>query len=86
MVGAVGVDSVLWERALPPGVDAADAVDVEIDVEVDEAAAGDVGRMTWGGIEILLAVIPGADTEGLETYYSQFSIYGFSIYNLRERM
>ena len=64
MVGPVAVDRVLGQGALPPGVDAAHAVNVEVDVQVDEAAAPDLMGMRRL-FQILLAVIPGPDAQGL---------------------
>ena len=67
VVGTVGVDGVLGQGALAPGVDTAHAVDVEVDVEIDETAALDVLRMTGSGGKVLFAVVPGTDAEGLES-------------------
>ena len=35
------IDGVLGQGGLPPGIDAADAMDVQVDVQVDETAALD---------------------------------------------
>ena len=46
MVGLTGVDGVLRQGALAPGVGTAYAVNVEIDVQINEAATGNVIGMT----------------------------------------
>ena len=62
----ISVNRVLRKGAFAPSVGAADAVDVEVDVEVNELAASDVLRMPCAR-QIFLAVIPSADAERLTT-------------------
>ena len=66
MVGLVAIYGVLGQGALSPGIDAAHAVDVEIDIEIDKTATLNVLGMTGSGIKILLAIVPGTNTKGLE--------------------
>ena len=66
MVGLVAVDGVLGQGAFAPSVSSTHAMDIQVDVQVDEATAWDVLRMT-GTFQVLLTVIPGTDTEGLPT-------------------
>ena len=65
VVRAIGVDGVLRQRALSPGVDTPYSMDVEVDVQIDKTATLDIGRMTGLGIKILLTIVPGSDAEGL---------------------
>jgi len=66
VVRAIGVDGVLRQRALSPGVYTPYSMDVEVDVQIDKTAALDIGRMTGLGVKILLTIVPGTDAEGLE--------------------
>ena len=66
MVGLVAIYGVLGQGALSPGIDAAHAVDVEIDIEIDKTATLNVLGMTGSGIKILLAIVPGTNSKGLE--------------------
>ena len=56
----------LQHKPLAPRVCAANAVDVEVDIEVDEIAALNIIGMPCA-LQILLAVIPSADAERLTT-------------------
>lgn len=69
MVWAVAVDSVLRQSALAPGVSAADAVDIEVNVKVDKLAALQLVRVFH--IHILFAVVPGAYAERLAAVNAQ---------------
>ena len=69
MVGLTGVDGVLRQGALAPGVGTAYAVDVEIDVQINEAATGNVIGMTRA-LKVFFAVVPRTDAERLETVNS----------------
>ena len=61
----VSIDGVLRKGALAPRVSTAYAMNVEVDVQVHETSALDLMRML-GGFQVLLAIIPGTDAEGLE--------------------
>ena len=76
MIGLVAIDGVLGQGALSPSIDAAHAVDVEIDIEIDKTTTLNVLGMTGSGFKILLAIIPGTDTEGLETVDAHFPRVG----------
>ena len=62
-IGLVAVVGILWQGSLPPCVDAADTVDVEVYVDVDEVSSSDFMRMVRG--EVFFAVVPCTDAEGL---------------------
>ena len=64
-VGKGGVDGVLGQCALAPCVGTAHAVDVEVDVQVDEAATVDFVGMAHT-LQVFLAVVPSTNAEGLE--------------------
>ena len=61
MVRLVAVDRVLGQGTLSPSVDAANTMNVEVDVEIDKASALNLMRMA-GGLKIFLSIIPGTDT------------------------
>ena len=63
--GAVAVDGVLWQGARPPCVDAADAMNIEVDVQIDKAAATDLMGVT-DALQVLFAVVPGTDAQRLQ--------------------
>ena len=67
MVGLVSVDGVLWKGALPPCVDAAYTMDVEVDVQVDELATLNFVGMGCA-FKVLLAIIPCSDAERLAAF------------------
>ena len=66
MVGYVAVDGVLWQGSLAPGVGAADAMDVEVDADVDESSARHLVGMARA--EVFIAIVPGADAERLQPF------------------
>ena len=63
----VSVDCVLRQCGLSPSVNAADAVEVEVDVEVGETASDNFVRVGCR-FQILLAVVRRTDAERLETF------------------
>ena len=66
MVGLVAVDGVLGQCPLSPSVDAADTVDVEVNIQVDETATLDLVGVTRL-FQVFLAIVPSTDAEGLES-------------------
>ncbi len=65
VVGLVAIDGVLGQRALSPCVGAAYAVDVEVDVDVDERASRHFVGMKRS--EVFVAVVPCADAKRLKS-------------------
>ena len=65
MVGLIGIDGVLWKGLFAPSVGTTNAVNVEVDVQIDEAPTMYLIGMTHA-LKILLAVVPGSDTERLK--------------------
>ncbi len=61
--GCIAIDGVLGEGAFTPGVGAAHAVNVEVDVQIDEFATGNFVGMTH--TEVFFAIVPGSDAKGL---------------------
>jgi hypothetical protein len=66
VVGTGGIDGVLRQRALSPGVDTPYSVDFEVDIQIDKTASLDISGMTGLGVKIFLTIVPGSDAEGLE--------------------
>ena len=62
----VAVDGILRKGALAPGVGAAHAMDVLVNIKIDETSALDVIGM-MSAFKIFLAVVPSTDAEGLES-------------------
>ena len=60
----VPVDGILRKSALPPGINAAHPVEVQVNVEIDKPSPPDLVGMPCR-FQIFLAVIPGADAQGL---------------------
>ena len=69
MVRGVTVDGVFRQGTFAPGVGAAYAMDIEVDVEVDKIAALQLVRVFH--VQILLAIVPGADAERLTAVNAQ---------------
>ena len=67
MVWLVPVDGVLGQGALPPCVDAAYTMDVEVDVQVDKLATLNFVGMVCA-FKVLLAIIPCSDAERLAAF------------------
>ena len=70
MVRLVSIDSVLRKCGLSPRIDTAHAMDVQVDVQIDETAALDFVGMT-DAFEILFAVVPCSYAERLQTVDSK---------------
>ncbi len=70
MVRLISVNSVLGKCGLSPGIDTADTMDVQVDVQIDETAALDFVGVT-DAFEILFAVVPCPYAEGLQTIDSE---------------
>ena len=60
----ISIDGVLGKGALTPGIGTTYAVNIEIDVQIDETPALDVAGMT-DIFQILLTVVPGTDAKGI---------------------
>ena len=60
MVGLVTIDGILRQRALAPSIDTADAVDIQVDIQINETTTLDLVGMT-DAFKVLLAIVPGAD-------------------------
>lgn len=59
----VAWQSVLRQCATAPSVDAANAVDIEVDIHVEKTVALDVLRMTVSLVEFLVCIIAGIEAE-----------------------
>ena len=70
MVRLVRIDSVLRKCGLSPGIDTAHAMDVQVDVQIDETAALDFMGMTHA-FEILFAIVPCSYAERLQAFDSK---------------
>ena len=60
MVGLVAIDGILRQRALAPSIDTADAVDIQIDIQINETTTLDLVGMT-DTFKVFLTIVPGAD-------------------------
>ena len=60
MVGLVTIDGILRQRALAPSIDTADAVDIQVDIQINEATTLDLVGMT-DAFKVLLTIVPGTD-------------------------
>ena len=63
-MGLVAVDGVLGQGTLAPGVGTANAVDIQVDIQIDEATTFYFIGMAHV-IQISLTIVPGTDAEGL---------------------
>ena len=70
MVRFVPVDSVLGKSGLSPGIDAADTMDVQVDIQIDETATLYFVGMA-DTFKILFAIVPCPDAERLQTIDSK---------------
>ena len=66
MVGLVTIDGILRQRALAPSIDTANAVDIQVDIQINETTTLDLVRMA-STFKVFLAIVPSTDAEGLET-------------------
>ena len=66
MVWLVAIDGIFRQRALSPCVGSPYAVDVQVNIQVDETSAAYFVGMTHA-LKILFAIIPGTDAERLTT-------------------
>ena len=46
MVGIVTIDGILRQRALAPSIDTANAVDIQVDIQINETTTLDLVGMT----------------------------------------
>ena len=65
MVGFVAINRVLGQCALSPGIYSTDSVDIQVDIEVDEATTLNLIWMACA-LEIFLTIVPGTDAKRLE--------------------
>ena len=65
MVGPVAIDGVLRQGAPAPGVDATDAMNLKVDVQIDKTATTDFMGMT-NALQILFAIVPRPDAKRLQ--------------------
>ena len=70
MVRFVPVDSVLGKSGLSPCIDAADTMDVQVDIQIDETATLYFVGMA-DTFKILFAIVPCPDAERLQTIDSK---------------
>ena len=66
MMGLVAVNGVLGKGTLAPCVCSTYAVNIGINIQIDETAALDVVGM-MSAFKVFLAIVPGTDAEGLTT-------------------
>lgn len=61
VVGVFTIDSILRQRTLPPSIDATNAMNIQVDIEIDKATSLDLMRML-SRFQIFLTVVPGTNT------------------------
>ena len=66
MIRFVAIDDIFRQRALSPSVGSPYAVDVKVNIQVDEASTAYFVGMTHA-LKVLFPIIPGADAERLTT-------------------
>ena len=65
MIGFVAIDRILGQGALSPGIYATNSMDIQVDIEVDEATTLNLIWMA-SALEIFLTIVPGTDAKRLE--------------------